>query len=133
MTRKIKINDKERPVAFRMLALKTYTAITGSNLIEEGLYQVIKSMDPNKVCAVVYAAMVCGFYVENGFDDKKKPDFTLEQIEMWLGMDGEIFKEVINAYLDFVPKPKAGELVSEASQDKVESQEGNAPAPQAAG
>lgn len=97
MTRKIIINGVERPILFKLQAVKIYHQLTGKNLLKEDLGQLLtEELDPEKICALVYAALVCGCYPQ-------KPEFTVADIENWLGLDTAIFKEVIEAYLDFIP------------------------------
>lgn len=95
--RKIEINGVTRPILFRLQAIKIYQQLTGKNLLKENISKMLtEDLEAEKICALVYASLVCGCY-------PKEPDFTVSDIENWLGLDFKIFKEVIEAYLDFVP------------------------------
>ena len=97
VVRKIEINGKSRPILFRLQAIKIYQQLTGKNLLKEDLGKMLtEDLDAEKICALVYAAMVCGCYPQ-------EPDFKLEDIENWLGLDTNIFQEVVQAYVDFIP------------------------------
>lgn len=99
--RQITINGQEWPVAFRLKALRMYQEITGKNLLKEDLGKILsEELDPQKVTAVVYCAMVNGWHKQNGW--KKEPPFSMDEVEDWIELSPEIFKEVIAAYLDFV-------------------------------
>ncbi|MFZ2905325.1 MAG: hypothetical protein WAZ98_03880 [Cyclobacteriaceae bacterium] len=95
--RKITINGVERPILFKLQAIKIYQQLTGENLLKEDLTKIFnEDIDAGKICALVYAALVCGCYPE-------EPKFTVTDIENWLGLDTELFSEVIQAYVDFIP------------------------------
>jgi hypothetical protein len=95
--RKITIGGKERPILFKLRAIKIYQQLTGKNLLKEDLSKLFTdNLDAGSICALVYSVLVCGCY-------PNKAEFTPEDIENWLGLDTDIFKEVIQAYLDFIP------------------------------
>ena len=120
MTRKIIINGVERPILFKLQAVKIYQQLTGKNLLKEDLGKLLtEELDPEKICALVYAALVCGCYPQ-------KPEFTVADIENWLGLDTAIFKEVIEAYLDFIPGART---ISPPVGGDAEGRGGNNPNP----
>lgn len=97
MTRTITIGGKQRPVLFKLKAIKVYQQLTGKNLLKEDLGKLLtEELDVEKITALVYSALVCGAF-------PNQPDFTLDEVENWMGLDTDIFKEVVEAYLDFIP------------------------------
>lgn len=95
--RTILIGGKQRPILFKLKAVKLYQQLTGKNLLKENLGTMLtQELEADKITALVYSALVCGCY-------PAQPDFSLEDVENWLGLDMPIFQEIIQAYIDFIP------------------------------
>ena len=105
--RTIDIGGKVRPILFRLQAIKIYQQLTGKNLLKEDLAKLLEDLEAEKISALVYAALVCGSH-------PTKPDFTIDDVENWLGLDVAIFKEVIQAYMDFIPGSQKNKTIEEA-------------------
>ena len=100
---KIQIGGKDRPVLFRLRAIRLYQELTGHNLLKENIGEVMQGLEVDKICALVYVALVCGWHEDN---KEGKPDFELSDVEQWMDLNVDILATVVRAYADMMPKKK---------------------------
>lgn len=96
MNHTIKLKGKDYPVKFSLRSIKLYEKLTGRNLLQEN-YMEITNMTLGVDCLVAF--VFCSLHVEKD----QKLDITVEDLELNMGFDYDLFNVVIQAYIDFVP------------------------------